>query len=569
MPLFGLLAPNIKKLKHRRDVKGLMDALQWARKDKSVAAAAACALGEIGDPRAVPSLCESLRWGDVRSVAEALAAIGDDSAVESLIWAMGRATGTDRQAVAASLATFSTKMIKEATRLTELGQQACRVAILALTSLRDDLRVVEPLVKAFREAAESERKEILRTLIGFGERVIDPLEKLLGDSKGGGRHSAVLVLEWVCDSSTAIRLLTPLLDEDLWGVVTREALRVLQARGWKPKTVAQRVSVAALSGNWAKAIAQAEGSIETFLAVADRLCSYDLQGLLLALARVDPSWPSKVSSAVALSILKKTLDCAHGDEVSRLAAVSALGEITAPTAADLLIDSLRTGGSESWKASMASLRRLGTHSIGPLVRALKEHESFAADMLVDMGSLAVDALIRALQDASICRQAAKVLGRIKDERAVQPLADILNSRSIDDAWGIAHALGEIGGLAATRRLVKVALAKNLIGSEPAIAALGPNSDVEAVGALVRILRTEHGTLAYRAADSLKRLLPGKEALVSLKDLYTLVNLADPHVSQIVSSDYSWDMGKLEFETLDLSTVRAWAQEVLNARGPGV
>ena len=52
MPIFG--SPNIEKLLAKRDVKGLIDALDY--KDASVRKAAITALAEIGDVRMVESL---------------------------------------------------------------------------------------------------------------------------------------------------------------------------------------------------------------------------------------------------------------------------------------------------------------------------------------------------------------------------------------------------------------------------------------------------------------------------------------------------------------------------------
>ena len=54
----GLFKPNIEKLKARKDVKELIRAL--GNSDWYVRASAACALGEIGDARAVEPLIKAL-----------------------------------------------------------------------------------------------------------------------------------------------------------------------------------------------------------------------------------------------------------------------------------------------------------------------------------------------------------------------------------------------------------------------------------------------------------------------------------------------------------------------------
>ena len=84
MGLFG--PPNVAKLKARGSVNGLLKALEY-RDHSGVRKAAAEALGQIGDPRAVERLATALkdRDGDVgKAAAEALGRIGDPGVVEVL-----------------------------------------------------------------------------------------------------------------------------------------------------------------------------------------------------------------------------------------------------------------------------------------------------------------------------------------------------------------------------------------------------------------------------------------------------------------------------------------------------
>jgi len=83
MGLFG--GPNVEKLTAKKDVEGLIKAL--VHNDEAVRRAAAEALGDIKDFRAVVPLVAALRGGASSvgmAVAEALGKIGDPRAVEPL-----------------------------------------------------------------------------------------------------------------------------------------------------------------------------------------------------------------------------------------------------------------------------------------------------------------------------------------------------------------------------------------------------------------------------------------------------------------------------------------------------
>lgn len=92
MSFFG--PPNVEKLKAKRDIKGLVKALEY--KDYSVQWQAALALRDVGDKRAVPAPIDALRGrhatpgrpdrevGMSKVAAEALREIGDAQGLEEL-----------------------------------------------------------------------------------------------------------------------------------------------------------------------------------------------------------------------------------------------------------------------------------------------------------------------------------------------------------------------------------------------------------------------------------------------------------------------------------------------------
>ena len=83
--------PDIKKLKEKKNVKGLIKALNY-KKEEKVRRGAAEALGQLGDPRAVEPLIKALGDFDgsvCESAAKALGELGDDRAVDPLLKVLG------------------------------------------------------------------------------------------------------------------------------------------------------------------------------------------------------------------------------------------------------------------------------------------------------------------------------------------------------------------------------------------------------------------------------------------------------------------------------------------------
>lgn len=88
--LFGFGKPNIEKMGRKKDVRGLIKALEYEN-FWDVRSSAAVALGNIGDARAVEPLIQALSDSTKfvrRDVAKVLGNIGDARAVEPLIQAL-------------------------------------------------------------------------------------------------------------------------------------------------------------------------------------------------------------------------------------------------------------------------------------------------------------------------------------------------------------------------------------------------------------------------------------------------------------------------------------------------
>jgi HEAT repeat protein len=139
---------------------------------------------------------------------------------------------------------------------------------------------------------------------------------------------------------------------------------------------------------------------------------------------------------------------AKGNAHEAYAAVLELGRLGTDEAVDLLIGSLsRLDGVA--RSAARELGRLGhSRALQPLADLLGQPEvnESAAEALIRVGAKAVDVLIEALRSESALarRTVARALGEIRDGRAVEPLAEVLQG---DDDLAVraaaANALGQI------------------------------------------------------------------------------------------------------------------------------
>jgi HEAT repeat protein len=185
MGLFG--PPNVDKLRAKRNIEGLLEALEY-RKDDSVRGAAIKALGEIGDSRAVEPLIAVLRdgHGSVRDAAAvALGEIGAP-AVEPLIVAL-KTPGWwfDLQAAANG-------------RVEEMDWGARNAAIDALAKI--NAPAVEPLIAALNDSTLMVDWVATQALGQIGDRrAVEPLIAVLTNGNKVMRAAAVQALQLIGD----------------------------------------------------------------------------------------------------------------------------------------------------------------------------------------------------------------------------------------------------------------------------------------------------------------------------------------------------------------------------------
>jgi len=145
-------------------------------------------------------------------------------------------------------------------------------------------------------------------------------------------------------------------------------------------------------------------------------------------------------------------------------------------------------------------------AVAPLIAALRDEEwnvrEAAEDALALIGSPAVEPLIKALREYQIRRYVIKVLGRIKDERVLDPLfAQLRNEEFKDYATA---ALIEVGP-PAVERLTAVINDKDKNVRKHAVQALGAIGIPEAVDLLIEATEDEEWEVRMAAIAGLDQI----------------------------------------------------------------
>ncbi len=224
MSLFG--PPNVEKMKGKRDVPGLIEALAY-QKDATVRKDAAQALGEIGEADGVEPLIAALaeRNDDVRmAVVEALIKIDDVRAIKPMvsvigdsdtkIWFAARVYLMKKRSVsfgplASALKSDNKTLAQKAARILGELKDARSVEPLVAALGRNDAAVspeaaralsaigapaVEPLVAMLKKPHNRETSLAIEALVGIGQPAVEPLIALLESEETFGRQAVTKAL---------------------------------------------------------------------------------------------------------------------------------------------------------------------------------------------------------------------------------------------------------------------------------------------------------------------------------------------------------------------------------------
>ena len=230
--------------------------------------------------------------------------------------------------------------------------------------------------------------------------------------------------------------------------------------------------------------------------------SYAVNRLIGDLRDPDPNTRWEAAKALGKSMDPRAVEpliaALKDQEISvRGAAETSLGMIRDPRAVKPLIDALIKNPEGS---AAKALEGIGIPTVSPLIATLKNAYKTEfpnklipkiEETLAGIGMPAVEPLIAALKDSDVRCNAASILGKIRDPRAVQPLANELKVPDLYFLRQVAWALGEIKDHAAV---------------DPLMAALMQEKSGKVCGDLGQAL----GKIGAPAVDPLIAALKGKD-----------------------------------------------------------
>jgi HEAT repeat protein len=436
-------AEALGELGDARAVKPLIAALK--DENAEVRQAAAGALGEMGDPHAdaVEPLIAVLKDENVgvrQAAAGALGEMGDRHAVEPLIAALGDGNINVRRS-----ATHSLGLIWDLQLVSDLGSIDSAVRRAAAEALGDlgDRHTVEPVIAALQDENAEVRQAAAEALGDLGDRrAVEPLIAVLQDENAEVRQAAAEALGRLDDPRAVKPLIAVLKDEN--AEVRQVAARALGEIGGPHAVELLITSLGNEDIHVRRAATDALVEIGQFAvqplisALGDRLSAVR-EAAARALGEIGD--PLVVQPLIGIlgqsSFVHRSAFGKHGDPdaIVRRAAAEALGKIGDPHAVQPLIGAL---GQSSFVRRAVS----GKHRDSDAV--VRRAAAWALGELAD--PRAVEPLISALGDeASAVREAAaRALGEIGDPRAVQPLIGALD----DEDWNVrrtaAKSLDKIG-----------------------------------------------------------------------------------------------------------------------------
>jgi HEAT repeat protein len=458
--LFG--PPDVSKMKAKRDVKGLVNALSYD-KDEAVRREARLALLEIGDPRAVEPLINLLKNSDVpgRKVAmELLGALGDARAVEPLIDALLDEHLNPIPEVVNALCKIGAAAVEPLVAALKSENKFIRQAAVDILDRLGDTRAVDPLFFVLKEDGYwVVRREAAKTLGKLGDaRVVGPLFAAREDPDDATRLAAITALG-VLGKPALDSLIVVVKEPQKYWDIKQQAIKALGMIG-DPVVVELLLDVLRDHDQYIRAEAAAAlGRVSRSLTEAG-LRTRVVESLVAGLR--DTQAPVRAESANALgglgnsaALTPLTITYVY-DDVGYVSmdAANAISKLGAPDI-EILQKALRDERKHVRSRAVQSLeKQLRWQPVNDETRAAYWVEKREWEKCEAIGAPSVPALILTLKDSDefVRIMAAGILGRLKDGRAVEPLIAELEG-DLNMGGAAARALGKIGDARAVEPLI--------------------------------------------------------------------------------------------------------------------
>lgn len=463
--LFG--PPNVAKLEAKRDVNGLIKALDY-QKDAKVRQAAAVVLGRIGGAQAVEPLVIALADTDEETSEAAAAALMLIGQPAHKPLAAALTYGNRPAFVGTRLLAMNDRAAKA---LGKIGQPAADAILAALTETTNFDRAFHMcrtlaknghslmLMGALTSPDARVRTVASRAVVAMGDAAIEPLipplQAAFSDANADVRQAAA------------------------------EAWNELQLG--KPPNPSACAWHAVTLENWQAAISLGKLAVEPLAAALLDSRSYVRRAAAEALMQVGDQRAAELL-AIALH---------DSDAKVRLAAAEGLQKLNPPN--DPLTSAWHAVALKRWNRATA----MGRLAVEPLLFVLKtlDHEILpevakALHSLSQSGALdrqdtvrAIETLAAALQHSAtyVRRAAAEALGELHDSDAVSPLVGALQHQDEEVRQKAADALGKLGDACAVAALVNALKDSNEGVRAHAVWALGAINDTGSIPSLTTAL----------------------------------------------------------------------------------
>jgi len=452
--------------------------------------AAAQALGQLGDERAVEPLLVALGDTDLSvrvAAAQALGQLGDKRAVEPLIVALeNRTVSTVFSVLLREVGPKEIEVIKAVRQVAALGLKESKElvdsapsTVLEAVSWKEAGHAKSRLeaAGAVVEVRGKDPVAVIRALGQLGDgRVVEPLLVALGDTDSSVRVAAAQALGQL-GGKRAVEPLIVALENRTVSTVFSVLLREVGPK--KIEVIKAVRQVAALGLKESKELVDSAPST-VLEAVSREEAEYAKSRLEAAGAVVEVRGKDPVAVIRALGQLgdERAVDpliaaLGESDSGVRMAAAQALGQLGGKRAVETLLVALRDSDSDVRMAAVQALGQLGDErAVGPLIAILRD------------------------SDLGVCVAAAQVLGQLGDKRAVEPLIVALENPTVFSVLLREVGPKKIEVIKAVRQVAALGLkeSKELVDSAPSMVleavswkeAEYAKSKLEAAGAVVEV-----------------------------------------------------------------------------------